>query len=255
VSSGRISTTDPSAPDRTSRGCKELYRGQFFRGVKNALVLVAALLVVVAVGTAARAELWCGRGPGTPLDHPCSDEDTEQDPAVAAAVASHTNEWMMVHGVWRVSAGTIQTGNPLEITVYVEPSQLASAEQQIPSEIDDIPVRLVAKKIPTGGRLTSFSKVSQPDQAPYDPTAAERQASARLAEAVYGQTMREYGEQWNDLPGVVSMGPKKCDEHSCDFSAIRITVQAQFMNDVKGLITDSVNGIPIVFVPYNGRDQ
>jgi hypothetical protein len=203
----------------------------------------------------ARAELWCGRGPGTSLDHPCSDEDTEEDPAVAAAVASHTNEWMMVHGVWRVSAGTIQTGNPLEITVYVEPSQLAMAEQQIPSEIDDIPVRLVAKKIPAGGRLTSFPKVSQPDQASYDPTAAERQASARLAEAVYGQTMREYGEQWNDLPGVVSMGPKKCDERGCDFSAIRITVQAQFMRDVKERITDSVNGIPIVFVPYNGSDQ
>jgi hypothetical protein len=66
--------------------------------------------------------------------------------------------------------------------------------------------------------------------------------------------MREYGEQWSDLPGVVGLGPKTCDENRCDFSAIRITVQAQFMNDVKERITDSVNGIPIVFVPYRGSD-
>ena len=222
--------------------------------MRTALALLAALLVV-GMSVGAHAELWCGRGPGTPLDHPCSDEDTEADPTVAAAVASHTNEWMKVHGVWQVSAGTIQYGNPREIRVYVEPSGFAAARQQIPSEIDDIPVRLVAKKIPTGGGLTSFSKVSRSDPAPYDPSAAERQASARLAEAVYAQTMREYGEQWNDLPGVVGLGPKKCDEHGCDFSAIRITVQAQFMSDVKERITDSVNGIPIVFVPYNGSDQ
>jgi hypothetical protein len=223
--------------------------------MRNAPALVAALLIVAAISVEARAELWCGRGPGTPLDHPCSDEDTEEDPAVATAVASYTNEWMMVHGVWQVSAGTIQTGNPLEITVYVEPTQLATAKQQIPSEIDDIPVRLVAKKIPARGRLTSFPKVSQSEQGPYDSTAAERQASGRLAEAVYAQTMGEYGEQWNDLPGVVSMGPKKCDERGCDLNAIRITVQAQFMRDVKERITDSVNGIPVVFVPYNGSDQ
>ena len=222
--------------------------------MRNALALTAALLLVVAMSIEAHAELWCGRGPGTPLDHPCSDEDTEEDPAVAATVASHTNEWMMVPGVWRVSAGTIQTGSPLEIRVYVEPSGIAAARQQIPSEVDEIPVRLVAKKIPTGAGPRSFSKVSESDPAPYDPTAAERQASARLAEAVYAETMREYGEQWNDLPGVVGLGPKKCDDQRCDFSAIRITVQAQFMSDVKERITDSVNGLPIVFVPYNGTD-
>ena len=202
----------------------------------------------------ARAELWCGHGPGTPLDHPCSEQDTEEDPTVAAAAASHTNEWMTVHGVWQVSAGTIQTGTQREIRVYVEPSQISTARQQIPSEVDDIPVRVVAKKIPTGGRLTSFPKDGQSEPVPYDPGAAERQANARLAEAVYGETIREYGEQWSDLPGVVSLGPKKCDEHRCDFSAIRITVQAQLMNDVKERITDSVNGIPIVFVPYRGND-
>ena len=223
--------------------------------MRNALALLAALLLVLAMRVEVHAELWCGRDPGTPLDHPCSEEDTEEDPVVAAAVASHTNEWMMVHGVWQVSAGTIQTGNPLEIRVYVEPSGIAEAKHQIPSEVDNIPVRLVAKKIPTGAGLTGFSKVNESDPAPYDPTAAERQASARLAEAVYAETMRAYGEQWNDLPGVVGLGPKKCDERGCDFSAIRITVQAQFMSDVKERITDSVNGIPIVFVPYDGSGR
>src|SRR5262245_32095880 len=110
--------------------------------MRTALALMAASLVVVGISVAAHAELWCGRGPGTRLDHPCSDEDTEQDPTVAAAVASHTNEWMMVHGVWQVSAGTIQNGSPREIRVYVEPSGLAAARQEIPSEVDEIPVRL-----------------------------------------------------------------------------------------------------------------
>ena len=240
--------------DRQSTGLKGIITRAIFSPMRTALALLAALLLVMGMSAAAHAELWCGRGPGTPLDHPCSNEDTEQDPTVTAAVAAHTNEWMMVHGVWQVSAGTIQTGNPREIRVYVEPSRFAAARQQIPSQVDDIPVRLVAKKIPTGSGLSSFSTTSQSDPTPYDPTAAERQASARLAEAVYAQTMREYGEQWNDFPGVVSLGPRKCDERGCDFSAIRITVQAQFMNDVKERITDSVNGIPIVFVPYNGTD-
>jgi len=222
--------------------------------VRNALALVAALFIVVAMKVESGAELWCGDGPGTPLDHPCSERDTEEDPTVAAAVASHTNEWMTVQGVWQVSAGTAQTGTQLEIRVYVEPSRISTARQQIPSEVDDISVRLVAKKIPTSGRLTSFPKDSQSDPAPYDPGAAERQANARLAEAVYAETIREYGEQWSDLPGVVSLGPKKCDERRCDFSAIRITVQSQLMNDVKERVTDSVNGIPIVFVPYRGDD-
>ena len=82
-----------------------------------------------------------------------------------------------------------------------------------------------------------------------------RSGDEEFARCLYAETMREYGEQWNDVPGVVGLGPKKCDEHRCDFSAIRITVQTQFMSDVKGRITDSVNGIPIVFVPYNGTDQ
>ena len=223
--------------------------------MRNALAFVAALFLAVAMGDTARAELWCGSGPGTQLDHPCSDQDTEEDPAVAASVASHASVWMMLHGVWQVSAGTIQTGNPLEIRVYVEPSQAAAAKQQIPSEVDDIPVRLVVKKIPAGPGLTSFSKVRQSDPPPYDPTDAERQASARLAEAVYADTMREYGEQWNDLPGVVGLAPKKCDEHGCDFTTIQITVQAQLLTDVQERITNSVNGIPILFVPYNGTDQ
>ena len=125
--------------------------------MSNALARLATLILVVGIVAEARAELWCGRGPGTPLDHPCSAEDTEEDPAVAAAVASHTNEWMMVQGVWQVSAGTIQTGTTFEIRVYVEPSGFVLARQRIPSQVDDIPVRLIAKKIPTGAGLTSFS--------------------------------------------------------------------------------------------------
>jgi len=219
--------------------------------VRKALIM-AAIAIALTMGAPARAELWCGNGRGTPLDHPCTEQDTEQDPAVAATVDKYSEQWRAVHGVWQVSAGTNQTGTTMEIRVYVEPQQLAAAKDRIPSEVDGIPVAFVPKTIPrgTGGSFIQLSKTNT-----YDPEAAERQEKEQVLRAAFSDAMQSYGRTWNDLPGVIDVGPGKCKGAECDFTSIKIVVQAQFLDEVKAQIPDAVNGIPVVFIPYNGVDQ
>jgi hypothetical protein len=214
---------------------------------------MAVIAIVLTAGAQARGELWCGNGRGTPLDHPCTDQDTAQDPAVAAIVDKYSGQWMAVHGVWQVSAGTNQTGTPMEIRVYVEPQQLADARNQIPSEVEGVPVAFVAKATPKGTGLGGFLQVKKADT--YDPEAAERQEKDQMLRAAFSNAMQAYGRTWNDLPGVIGVGPGKCKGAECDFSSIKIVVQAQFLDDVKTQIPDAVDGIPVVFIPYNGTDQ
>jgi hypothetical protein len=215
---------------------------------------IAAIAFVLLLTGSAHAELWCGNGPGTPLDHPCDDRDTQADPAVEAAISKYENQWMSIHGVWNVTAGTTQTGDPREIRVFVEPKQLAHARELIPSDADGITVTLIARKIPQGDGLVQVAGFRS-DSGPPDREALEKQEKAKAAEAAYSETMREYSDQWNDLPGVIGMGPAKCKASECDFSKIKITVQAQFMDDVREHIPSNVNGVSIVLVPYNGTDD
>ena len=220
--------------------------------VRNALIVTA---LVLALAGPVHAELWCGNGRGTPLDHPCSEQDTEQDPAVAATVAKYSDQWMAVHGVWQVSAGTNQTGTPLEIRVYVEPQQLLAAKDQIPSEVEGIPVAFVPKAAPKGSGSRSFLQIRRWGEGANDSETAEHQENERVLRAAFSDTLQTYAQEWNDLPGVIDVGPGKCKGTECDFTSIKIVVQAQFLEDVKDQIPQTVNGIPVVFIPYNGVDQ
>ena len=184
------------------------------------------------------------------MDHPCDDRDTEEDPAVAAIVARYTNEWMKVRGVWEVSAGTIQTGSQQEIRVFVQPDQLAAAREHIPSEAEGTPVALIPRAMPV---KEHFGVLLKSGAYPEDSAAAETRQKMAAAEALYSNVMREYAQQWNDLPGVIGMGPGKCGSQGCDFSRIKITVQAQFMSDIKEKIPNTIDGVAIVFVPYDGN--
>jgi hypothetical protein len=215
--------------------------------------LIGVAIALVLVGNVpARAELWCGSGRGTPLDHPCTDQDAQPDPAVVAVAEKYSAQWMAVHGVWQVSAGTNQTGTPMEIRVYVQPPQVATARDQIPSEVENIPVSFIPKQMPTG---TSRSFLALTNSDANDPTAAERQEKNRVAQAAFSEAIGEFGRHWNDLPGVIGVGPGKCKGSDCDYSAIKITVQAQFMDDVKQQIPATVDGVPVVFIPYSATDQ
>ena len=216
--------------------------------MRKAPIIIAFVLALVAQ---VHAELWCGNGRGTPLDHPCTDHDTEPDPAVAAIAARYSEQWMAVHGVWEVNPGTNQTGTPMEIRVYVEPLQMPAARDRIPSEVEDIPVTFVPKTAPKGSGNQSFLQVNSAN----DSESPEHQEKERLLRTAFSDTMANYGREWNDLPGVIDVGPGKCKGARCDFTSIKIVVQAQFLDDVKEQIPGSVNGIPVVFIPYNGVDQ
>lgn len=216
---------------------------------------IAAISLILSIFGQARAELWCGNGRSTPLDHPCTEQDTEQDPAVAAAVANHSEQWMAVHGVWQVSAGTNQTGAMMEIRVYIEPQQLVAAKDQIPSEVEGIPIAFVPKTAPRGSGFRSFLQVGNSSGTGDDSETLERQEKERALGAAFSDAMQTYGQEWNDLPGVIDVGPGKCKGTECDFSSIKVVVQAQFLDDVKDQIPGAVNGIPVVFIPYDGIDQ
>ena len=218
--------------------------------VRKALA-IAIVPIVLSLGGPVRAELWCGSGRGTPLDHPCTEQDTEQDPAVAAVVARYSEQWMAVQGVWQVSAGTNQTGTTMEIRVYVEPQQLVAARDRIPPEVEDVPVTFVPKAAPRGTGFGNFLQISNSN----DPGATAREEKERALRAAFSDTMQTYGKEWNELPGVIDVGPGKCKGAECDFTSIKIVVQAQFLDDVKERIPDGINGIPVVFIPYNGIDQ
>ena len=218
--------------------------------VRKAL-LIATISMALSIGSQVRAELWCGSGRGTPLDHPCTDQDTEPDPAVAAIAAKYSEQWMAVHGVWQVNPGTSQTGTPQEIRVYVEPQQLPAARDQIPSEVENIPVAFVPKTAPKGDDNRSFLQVNSIN----DSESSEHQEKERLLRAAFSDTLANYGKEWNDLPGVIDVGPGKCKGSRCDFTSIKIVVQAQFLDDVKEQIPGAINGIPVVFIPYTGTDQ
>lgn len=214
-------------------------------------LIIAAISIVLSLGSQVRAELWCGNGRGTPLDHPCTDQDTEPDPAVAALAAKYSEQWMAVQGVWEVNPGTNQTGTPMEIRVYVEPLQLAAARDRIPSEVENVPVTFVPKAAPKGSGSRSFQQVRTIN----DRDTAEHQEKERELKTAFSDTMANYGREWNDLPGVIDVGPGKCKGPECDFTTIKIRVQAQFLDDVKEQIPNMVNGIPVVFIPYTGADQ
>jgi hypothetical protein len=210
---------------------------------------IVALLLIL--GNSAHAELWCGHGPGTPLDHPCSDWDTEADPAVTAAIDDNFNEWTSVPGVWQVQPGTELSGDPHEIRIYVEPRRFASAKRRLPSQAGSIPIVVIRKAIPTGVGDGSFVGFLD-DGDPRDPELAESQDKAMTS---YTGTTQEYGELWNNPPGVVGIGPANCGQKGCDFSIIEITVQPQLMDAVKEQIPNAINGIAIVLSPYQAEED
>jgi len=218
-------------------------------------VAIAAFSIAVTMSIPVRAELWCGNGRGTPLDHPCTDQDTEEDPAVAAIAAKYSDQWMAIHGVWLVSAGTNQTGTPMEIRVYVEPMQISQAKDQIPSEVEGIPVAFIPKAAPKGSGSRSFLEIGKSGAGTNDPETAEHQENERVLRAAFSDTLQTYAQEWNDLPGVIDVGPGKCKGTECDYTTIKVVVQAQFLDDVKERIPAKVSDIPVVFIPYTGNDQ
>ena len=215
--------------------------------IRLAIFLFAIIPVFIA--RQSRAEMWCGDGPGTALSHQCADAD--DSPAVNAAVAKYQERWMRLDGVWSVEAVDDYHNRVPNIEVHVEPASLASAKKQIPSSVGGIPVVLVPGEMPDGGVAFIVGHFSN-DRAESARLAREQVEHAKAREKyepAYTQVVQDYGERWDDLPGVMGVGPKCDGDKGCDFSTAVVSVQRELLPQAQREIPSSVYGVKIVLVP------
>jgi hypothetical protein len=206
-------------------------------------------VILVLAGRQSRADMWCGDGPGTALSHPCTDAD-DYSPAVEHAVKKYQDRWMRLEGVWSVDEGDTYHNRVPNIEVHVEPASVASVRKKIPSSMDGIPVEIVPGEMPTGGAAFIFGGPIDPaERARRVRQLEDREKAREKYEPAYNLVFQMYGDRWDDLPGVIGMGPGKCDDHGCDFKTIEVTVQRELLPEARREIPSSVNGVRIVLVP------
>jgi hypothetical protein len=211
--------------------------------IRLAIFLLPIILVLIA--RLLRAEMWCGDGPGTALSHRCTDAD--DSPAVDAAVAKYRDRWMRLDGVWSVEAGDDYHNRVPNIEVHVEPASLASAKKKIPSSVGGIPVVLVPGEMPDGDDAFIEAHPST-DRAERD-RFVRQQKEREKYEPAYTQVVQDYGERWDDLLGVMGIGPKCDGDKGCDFSTAIGSVQREPLPEAQREIPSSVYGVKIVLVP------
>lgn len=195
----------------------------------------------MALAGAGDAEMWCGYGPGSALDHPCQDDNASID----AVLAEYKSEWSAIPGVNGIGSGINQCGYFQEINVFVRAaSDLPSVRAQIRESIGGVrvavsaPAGLETKFYGLLGSGVSKSGTNVPEQAaersvPTDPTPSSSERVQRV--------LKEYADQWMKLPGVVGGGTAS--------GAVQIGVQEAFMKSVRKTIPSSVDGVAIVLTP------
>jgi hypothetical protein len=193
----------------------------------------ATVALIFLCASPVSAEIWCGYGPDSPtLDHPCWKDNDRLDRAVANFKAER--QWEKIPGVTGVGWGINIHGSFFEaIQVFVNPpSMLPSVAAQVPTSIDGVPILVIPPEtFEMGGTGSSSCKSGQSNDPAYSPI------------------LGEYGKQWDELPGVMSMG-SPCKDNCCDFSKVEVTVQAPLIDSVKNHIPASINGVPILIVPF-----
>jgi hypothetical protein len=191
--------------------------------------------------------MWCGDGPGTELSHPCSDADENR--AVNAAVAKYQDRWIQIEGVYRVEAGDDYHNRVPDIEVHVETASVATAKKQLPSSVAGIPVVTVPGKTPEAGVGIGILSNDRAENARLARMAKEREKARAKYEPAYTQVVQDYGERWNDLPGVIGIGPKCDNDDECDFSTAIVGVQRELLPQAEREIPSSMYGIKIVLTP------
>lgn len=207
--------------------------------------LLSGLIFLSICAGQSGATMWCGDGPGTVLDHPCSDSDEPHDSAVVEAVARFKKQAMAIEGVWSVEQATSATGSGQEIRVRVDPQMASCLKYRIPTSVDDIPIMTIPSKAPSG----LYGIFSFPDGS------ADRKSDPKTERAkAYSAIVEQYGWRWLDLAGVIGIAPGICDRNSSDFSSdfteVDISVQRQFRSAVRQQIPPTVNTVPIDIIPY-----
>ncbi len=218
-------------------------------------ILFFAMILLVAARPA-RAEMWCGDGPGTKLSHPCTDDD--DDPAVSAAIDKYQEQWMNLPGVSLVDHNDTYHNRAQSIVVDVDAAFVESVKKQIPASVDGIPVVIVPVKKSDSENTEHFVDTGHfaygppAQRPPNDPAELARravqQADQEEAGKSYALVLQQYGDRWDKMPGVLGFTPK-CDPNGCDFKTIEISVQRELLSQARDEIPGSVNGVRIVLTP------
>ena len=209
------------------------------------LAILLFPIILVLAAPQSRADMWCSDGPGTKLSHPCTDDD--DNPAVSAAIEKYQDQWMDLDGVYQVDDSDIYHNRIPSILVHVDSPSVDRVRKQIPSSVDGIPVVVVPGKMPeAGGAVGFFSyNATQPDPEEVARRVRKQEDKAKTQE-LYTSIVQQYGERWDDLPGVLGVGAD-CDDDGC--KAIEVTVQRELLSRARDEIPSSVNGVRIVLTP------
>jgi hypothetical protein len=198
---------------------------------KPLLLLTAVLLSAASL----HAEIWCGQGPSTLLDHPCV---PPSEAAVSRVVLKYRNAWIALTGVSSVELAKSQNGE--EIRVRVGPDFANPNRGRIPPSADGIPVVILPASAATGDFIVrSFPR----------PSGDNGSRSRTRSEDAYLEVIHNSGERWLALPGVIGIGPVDCADDGCDFGSVGISVQRQLLGSARKQIPSSVDGVPIVLIP------
>jgi hypothetical protein len=227
--------------------------------MKRGLLLLALIGIFWTGGL--RAEMWCGRGPSTTLDHPCG---AVSERAFVAAAVKYRGEWMNLPTVQKVIPTTTKSGGE-EISVYVDDDFGRPDRSKILDCVGGIPVVIFPDyssfidfgSLPYSPGFGVHNQSITPEQeATEEALEKKRQAVQNASEKkrnaiakAYTAAVNRYRKRWLALPGVLGIGPSKCDDTSCDFAAMGIAVQRQFLDVTRSKIPHSVNGVPIVLMP------
>lgn len=193
--------------------------------------LLLALLLLAA--RPAAAELWCGSGPGAPLDHPCADDNSR----FTRAFADHGRqmaEWRKIPGVKSIGYGISHRGYFPEIQVWVkDAATVPLVRPKVPCSIDQIAVVVVPPL-----RVT-IGEPQGPLNCPEDNTGGR-----------YIRALKKIMTYTTHMPGVVGVGPANCEHGCCHYDRVGVGVQVPFLESVRAKVPREVYAIPIEVIPY-----
>jgi hypothetical protein len=202
--------------------------------------LFAIVMLVFLCASPVNADIWCGLGPDSPtLDHSCS-KDIDR---LALAEMNVPADWKKIPGVLGIGSGiNIRDGFFVAIQVYVkEPSLIPLVAAQVPRSIDGVAILVVTPEVETIGGATGSSE-------------CKSGRSNDPADSSYLPIEKEYGREWMDLPGVMGVGPQ-CQNDCCDFTKVEVGVQGPLIDSVRNHIPSSINGVPILIVPFRDNES
>ena len=156
---------------------------------------------------------------------------------------------MSIEGVYSVDPGDDYHNRVPDIEVHVDSASVPSAKKKIPPSVDGIPVVVVPGKMPEGGVSAGHWSNDPAEAARLNHTQEEREQARAKYEPAFTQMMQDYGNRWNDLPGVIGMGAKCDGDNGCDYTTAEVTVQSELLPEVQREIPSSQYGVKILLVP------